>query len=156
MVAKSYIRLILLSVFILFSNKLIHSMDNINSEITLDKAYSLYEKNKLLIFDIRTKKEWKMTGVIPNSILINMHDNNNLERENFLNEVSSELELHKNENIAFICASGARSKVVMDFFINKGYKNIFHIPDGIMGKQSNGWLFQGYPVTNYVENKALK
>ena len=131
-------------------------MDNINSEITLDKAYSLYEKNKLLIFDIRTKKEWKMTGVIPNSILINMHDNKNLERENFLNEVSSELELRKNENIAFICASGARSKVVMDFFINKGYKNIFHIPDGIIGNQSNGWLFQGYPITNYPENKVSR
>ena len=31
-------------------------MDNINLEITLDKAHSLYEKEKLLIFDIRTKK----------------------------------------------------------------------------------------------------
>ena len=61
MVAKSYIRLILLSVFILFSSKLIYGMDNINLEITLDKAHSLYEKEKLLIFDIRTKKEWKMT-----------------------------------------------------------------------------------------------
>ena len=131
-------------------------MDNINSEITLTKAYSLYKKEKLLIFDIRTRKEWQMTGVIPNSILINMHDDNNLERESFLNEISSELELHKNKNIAFICASGARSKVAMDFFINKGYKNIFHIPDGIMGKQSNGWLFQGYPITNYIENKELK
>ena len=156
MVAKSYIRLIILSVFILLSSKLIYGMDNINFEITLDKAYSLYEKEKLLIFDIRTKKEWQMTGVIPNSILINMHDNNNIERENFLNEVSSEIELHKNKNIAFICASGARSRVVMDFFINKGYKNIFHIPDGIMGNQSNGWLFQGYPITNYLENKASK
>ena len=156
MVAKSYIRLILLSVFILFSSKLIYGMDNINLEITLDKAHSLYEKEKLLIFDIRTKKEWEMTGVIPNSILINMHDNNNIERENFLNEVSSEIELHKNKNIAFICASGARSRVVMNFFINKGYKNIFHIPDGIIGNQSNGWLFQGYPITNYPENKVSR
>ena len=83
MVAKSYIRLILLSVFILLSSKLIYGMDNINLEITLDKAHSLYEKEKLLIFDIRTKKEWEMTGVIPNSILINMHDSNNIEREIF-------------------------------------------------------------------------
>ena len=59
MVAKSYIRLILLSLFILLSSKLIYGMDDINLEITLDKAYSLYEKEKLLIFDIRTKKEWK-------------------------------------------------------------------------------------------------
>ena len=44
MVAKSYIRLIILSVFILLSSKLIYGMDNINLEITLDKAYSLYEK----------------------------------------------------------------------------------------------------------------
>ena len=125
MVAKSYIRLIILSVFILLSSKSVHSMDNINFEITLDKAYSLYEKEKLLIFDIRTKKEWKMTGVIPNSILINMHDNNNIERENFLNEVSSEIELYKDKNIAFICASGARSRVVMDFLLIKATKIFF-------------------------------
>ena len=48
-------------------------------------------KKKVLIIDVRTIKEWQMTGVIPNSILVNMHDDNNIERKNFLNEVNLEV-----------------------------------------------------------------
>ena len=156
MVAKSYIRLIIISVFIFLNSKLIYSMNNLNLEISLEKAHSLYKENNLLIIDVRTKKEWEMTGIIPDSILISMHDNNNLERKDFLKEINLEISSHKNKKIAFICASGARSNAVMVFFLNKGFKNIHHIPDGIMGKQSNGWLFQGYPITNYLTKKDPK
>ncbi len=131
-------------------------MNDLNLEITLEKAHELYEKNNLLIIDIRTEKEWEMTGVIPNSILISMHDNNNLERKSFLKEMNLEISNNKNKNIAFICASGSRSKVLMDFFLQKGLKNIHHIPDGIIGKHSDGWLFQGYPITNYLVEKETK
>ena len=81
MVAKSYIRLIILSVFIFLNSKLIYSMNNLNLEISLEKAHSLYKENNLLIIDVRTKKEWEMTGIIPDSILISMHDNNNLKEK---------------------------------------------------------------------------
>ena len=156
MVAKSYIRLILLVILASLSYKFIYSMNNLSSEISLDKAYNLYKEKKLLIIDVRTKNEWEMTGVIPDSILINMHDNNYIERKNFLKEVNLEVLSNKNKNIAFICASGARSKVVMDFLLNQGYKNISHIPDGITGSQRNGWLFQGYPIINFLAEKEPK
>ena len=156
MVANSYIRLILFSVFFFFNYKFIYVMENLAQEINIDKAFSLYKERSLLIIDVRTKKEWKMTGVIPNSILINMHDDNNLERESFVEEVKFELDSNKNKNIAFICASGSRSEAVMSFFSNKGYKNVFHIPNGIMGHQNDGWLFQGFPITNYHTKKETK
>ena len=60
---------------------------------------------------------------------------------------------YQDKNVAFICASGARSKIITDYLINKGYKNIYHIPDGIMGKQNDGWLFNGYPLINYNNMK---
>ena len=103
---------------------------------------------------LELKKEWEMTGIIPKSILISMHDNNNIERKEFLKEINLELSSHKNKNVAFICASGSRSKAAMDF-LNKGFNNIHHIPDGIMGRQSNGWLFQGLSITNYLTEKNL-
>ena len=43
-----------------------------------------------------------------------------------------------NNNVAIICASGARSKIVSDYLINEGYENIYNIPDGIIGKKSDG------------------
>ena len=106
-------------------------MENSKVNISLEEAVSLYKKNKLIIIDVRTAKEWSMTGVIPKSILLNMHDDNNQERSNFLNELESQLNINKNKNIAFICASGARSKIITDYLINKGHKNIYHIPDFI-------------------------
>lgn len=156
MVTKSYFRLILFTILIFFSNPVIYSMDNTKIELSLEEALNQYEKGNILIIDVRTSNEWKMTGIIPDSILINMHDDNHQERKEFLEELKKELSLNQNKNIAFICASGARSKIVSDFLINEGYKNIFHIPDGILGKQNNGWLFQGYPILDYNEKKETK
>ena len=153
MVAKSYIRLIAVSVIIFFNNTYLKSMDDVNFEMNVNEAYSLYKESNLIIIDVRTVREWQMTGVIPNSILANMHDENNLERKDFLNEVNEILLLNKDKKIGFICASGARSKIVLDFFLEQGIKNIYHIPEGITGRSSEGWLFQGYPITNFSTKK---
>ena len=149
MAAKPNIRLAICIIFILFLDTVVFSMDQLNYEIEIDKAHTLYKNNNLLIFDVRTENEWNMTGVIPNSILISMHDNNNQERKGFLKELKKALSSYNNQNLAFICASGARSKIVADYLIQKGYKNIYHIPDGILGKQNNGWLFKGFPIMSY-------
>ena len=74
----------------------------------------------------------------------------------FLNEVELVLNKLKNKNIAFICASGARSEIVANYFIDKNYNNISHIPDGIVGKENNGWLYLGHPIKSYdEESKAV-
>ena len=31
------------------------------------------------------------------------------------------------------------------------YKNIFHIPEGVLGKNQDGWLFLGYPIESYID-----
>ena len=128
-------------------------MDNVKSELTLQEAHSLYINKKLTIIDVRTINEWKMTGIIPTSILINMHDDKYQERNGFVTEITKILLEYQDKNVAFICASGARSKIITDYLVNKGYKNIYHIPDGIMGKQNDGWLFNGYPLINYNNMK---
>ncbi len=156
MVTKSYFRLILFTILIFFSNPLLYCMDNKNIELGLEKALNLYQKGDILIVDVRTTREWIMTGVIPKSVLINMHDDDNQERKEFLEELIKELSDNKNKGVSIICASGARSKIVADFLIKEGYKNISHIPDGILGKRNDGWLFQGYPIVKYNEKKEKK
>ena len=156
MVTCSHFRLkilkILIYILILFSNTILHSMENLNTDLSLEEAYSLYEHDKIKIIDIRTLNEWNMTGVIPKSILINMHNENYQERSEFIMELKNILSKNNN-NVAIICASGARSKIVSDYLINEGYENIYNIPDGIIGKKSDGWLFQGFPLLEY---KSLK
>ena len=153
MVAVKYFRLILFSLLFFLANHVVLSMDNVKSELTLQEAHSLYMNKNLTIIDVRTINEWKMTGIIPTSILINMHDDKYQERNGFVTEITKILLEYQDKNVAFICASGARSKIITDYLINKGYKNIYHIPDGIMGKQNDGWLFNGYPLINYNNMK---
>ena len=120
-------------------------------EMSINKAFQYYTDNELVIVDIRTVREWKMTGVIPKSYLINMHTENFSEKPGFLKEVEIVLNKVKNKNIAFICASGARSEIVANYFIEKNYKNIFHIPEVVVGKENNGWLYLGHPIKAYDE-----
>ena len=114
--------------------------------LNIQEALTAYEKNNLTIIDIRTKKEWKETGIIPNSILVNMHNDNYEENTNFIEEVITILDKNPNDKIVFICASGARSEIVTNYFYEKGYQNVSHISEGIVGKKKDGWLFLGYPM----------
>ena len=60
------------------------TMKDIN--ISIKPALESYKSKKLKIVDIRTYKEWKMTGIIPDSFLINMHEEDFSENINFINE----------------------------------------------------------------------
>ena len=152
MVARINFRLIIF--FLIFFNLqgAINSQDKMKDiNISINQAVDSYKSKRLKIIDIRTHKEWKMTGIIPNSYLINMHEEDFSENINFIEETKKVLNDNKEFNIAFICASGARSQIAANYFIEKNYKNIFHIPKGILGKNKDGWLFLGYPIESYIE-----
>ena len=143
MVTKLYFRIIFLCFILLSWNGY---SENIMKSLNLQEAHDSYKDDKIIIVDVRTKKEWKETGIIPNSILLNMHNDSYEENKNFVNDLTAFLSKNLNESIAFICASGSRSELVANYFTEKGYKNLSHIPDGIVGKNNDGWLFLGFPL----------
>ena len=150
MVARHYFRLIFFFLFFLLLSLSIKSESNMeNYEINLNEAIKLYNNKELKIIDIRTINEWQMTGVVPDSFLINMHNENYSESTDFVKRIKSVLDQNKNSKIAFICASGARSELVTEYFLNQSYKDIFHIPEGIIGKEKNGWLYLGFPLKEF-------
>ena len=150
MVARYYFRLIF--IFLVLTS-VSNSGDEMNEiEININEAFDSYKLKKVKIIDVRTLKEWKMTGVIPGSYLVNMHNEDFSENINFTKRVEQILNENGNHDIAFICASGARSEVVVRYFLEKKYKNVFHIPEGILGKQKDGWLYKGFPIKNYNGN----
>ena len=59
------------------------------------------------------------------------------------------LDENKEFDVAFICASGARSEIAANYFI-ENYKNIFHIPDGILGKIKMVGFFR-LPIESYID-----
>ncbi|HEC1787949.1 TPA: rhodanese-like domain-containing protein [Campylobacter lari] len=60
------------------------------------------------IIDVRTPSEWK-GGVVKEAILIALCDDNGFINENFIQEFKEKVD-YQNKNIAFICATGSRSK----------------------------------------------
>ena len=120
-------------------------------EINVKTAFENYKSEKIKIIDVRTLKEWKMTGIIPNSYLINMHNEDFSNNPNFIEQVEKILNKNNKYDIAFICASGARSEIVAKYFLEKKYKNIYHIPQGVLGKEKDGWFYLGFPIEDYIE-----
>ena len=147
MVARINFRLIVFFLAFFKFQATLNSQDKMKDiNINISQAFESYKSNQLKIIDIRTLKEWKMTGIIPNSYLINMHEEDFSENLNFLAETKKVLDKNKEYDVAFICASGAAN-----YFIEKNYKNIFHISEGILGKNRDGWLFLGYPIESYID-----
>ena len=152
MVARINFRLIIILLLFFKLQSDLNSQDKMKDiNISINQALESYKSKKLKIIDIRTFKEWKMTGIIPNSYLINMHQEDFSENLDFINEIEKVLNKNKEFDIAFICASGARSEIAANYFIEKNYTNIYHIPEGILGKNKDGWLFLGFPIESYID-----
>ena len=95
------------------------------------------------IIDIRREEEWIETGVIEESILITAFDKRGYLKPNFIKDIENIL--RNNENIIFMCRSGNRSKLLIDYLSNTtNYENISHSKYGILG-----WLKLNYPLVIY-------
>ena len=161
MASKFTFRLnLLILTFFLFNTMNIFSNDKTSTpppkqtlinDINPTEAWKLQQSNKLLIIDVRTIQEWKETGVIPGSILVNMHDENFYERSNFIEEILNLIGDNKATPIGVICGSGARSSLTRDALNNIGYTNVLNISQGIMGKNKKGWIELNLPLKTYIE-----
>jgi rhodanese-related sulfurtransferase len=98
--------------------------------LTVKDAKTLIDRTpNLYILDVRTPDEYRQARM-KNSVLIPVND---LERR--VNEVP------KNRPILVICAVGARSKPASDFLVSKGYKEVYHLNDGLVA-----WYRAGLPI----------
>ncbi|MFK5882480.1 MAG: rhodanese-like domain-containing protein [Sulfurospirillum sp.] len=98
------------------------------------------------IIDIRTKAEWKQTGVIKNSILITFFDE--MGRYNlpkFLKALNAHIK--KNERFALVCRTGHRSRIVAKYLGEHGY----HVIDLLGGVQA--LARDNYKFVKYENNK---
>ena len=108
-----------------------------------NKEIKILLKKNIPIIDIRTKKEWDETGVIPNSILITFFDENgnyNLnEWYNKLLKVSS-----NNNKIILICRTGRRTKLAGNMINKKLEIVIYNAKYGI-----KSWINSKLNVEKY-------
>ena len=98
--------------------------------LSVKDARTLIDKTpNLYILDVRTPDEYKQVRM-KNSVLIPVND---LEKR--VGEVP------KTRPILVICAIGARSKTASDLLVSKGYKEVYHLNDGLVA-----WYRAGMPI----------
>jgi len=99
--------------------------------ISSREAKKLLDKNKnIFLLDVRTPQE-NSQAKLPGTVLIPIG-----EFEHRIGEVP------KNKTILVYCAVGSRSKPVAELLTQRGYKEVYHMTDGIVGWYRNGFPLQ--------------
>ena len=75
--------LIAISLFIICFSSIANELSAINASKEMN--------NNLIIIDVRNKEEWKETGIIPNSILIQMLSSGRTIRKEYITELLTTL-----------------------------------------------------------------
>jgi len=100
-------------------------------------------KTGIKIIDIRTKPEWKQTGIVKGSYTLTFFDEKGRYDANvFLNKLKGIV--NKNENFAIICRTGNRTTAVARFLRESGYVKVVNLLGGVVQASENGVEFQPY------------
>lgn len=98
-------------------------------DISSTEAKALLSKSNIFLLDVRTPQEFSQAR-LSGAVLIPIG-----EFERRLSEVP------KNKPILVYCAVGSRSKPVAELLTQRGYKEVYHMADGIVG-----WYRNGFPI----------
>lgn len=86
--------------------------------------------SKIKIIDIRTQDEWKMTGMIKNSIPIEFFDKRGgYNVQNFMKKFQAQVK--PDEKVALICNTGSRTRLVAEFLSKHYHYNVIDLQGGI-------------------------
>ena len=102
------------------------------TELSAEQGQALIRKQKPLILDVRTPKEYRM-GHLEGAMLIPVQH---------LQQRLGELADHKESPILIYCATGNRSTVASKILIDKGFSTIYNLRWGI-----KDWHRRKYPIT---------
>ncbi|MCW5698697.1 MAG: rhodanese-like domain-containing protein [Rhodospirillales bacterium] len=92
------------------------------------------------VVDVRTRQEWRRTGVIAGSHLISAFDESGHFNPSFPAAVQNAVK--PDQEVIIICATGSRSSIVSDLMTRRGgYVSVYNAVDGIAG-----WARSGSPL----------
>lgn len=110
---------------------------------SVDEAFDALLNDTARVVDVRTRDEWRETGVGAGIWPVSLHE------PKFAERLFRARELAEGRQIGLICATGGRSGSVMRSLQKAGYdKGFADISEGMLGSGSGpGWIAAGLPVT---------
>lgn len=132
MIRKNLLRIKYILLIVIVSTYAIASAQTIN--IPAQEAKKMIDsKDYGLVLDVRTMEEYTgELGHIDGALLIPVQE---------LKERVGEIEKYKDKKVIVVCHSGVRSRKASDLLLQKGFKKVYNIADGMVG-----WDSQKYPV----------
>lgn len=108
---------------------------------SVEETLSALEKDEVLLLDIRSRDEWKETGLARGSLPISMHE------QGFGKRLQEVFNLGK--PVALICATGGRTAHVISILEKNGIKDVIDVSEGMMGnKRGSGWIAKRMPIVD--------
>jgi rhodanese-related sulfurtransferase len=110
------------------------------------EAEALMSKGELLLVDVRSKPEWVQTRIAEGALPITIHDPEG--KAAFVEKVAAAAGGETGRPIAFICATGVRSAYAYQLLEERGFTNLYNVPEGMLGnpRHGPGWLKRGLPT----------
>lgn len=112
--------------------------------ISAPQAKAGVESGELVLIDIRSREEWKETGIAEMAIPMSMHEAGFLEK---FTDLKSE---NPDKTIAMICATGGRTKWLQAELKKRKLGDTIDVSEGMMGNgKALGWIKRGLPIKTF-------
>lgn len=112
--------------------------------MSVHEAHEATEAGEILLLDIRTRAEWKETGIATSAHAVSMHE------DTFLAKLIHLTGGDRSKPVALICAVGGRSRALQRVLSGMGYANIIDVSEGMIGGvHGPGWIKSRLPVAPY-------
>ena len=116
---------------LIFDIEIVNAFPPRYKELTSDELIN-QQKDGLLLIDIRTDKERKLTGIIEGSIQMTAFDLQGNFNQNFINAYQNIAK--KNDHVIFISNEGEISAILANGFVEQlGSENMYTLVGGIQG-----------------------
>lgn len=114
-----------------------------------DQAWVALASGRLGMLDVRTREEWRETGVAEQAWPVSMHE------EGFQERLFAARSLAGDNPVALICAMGGRSGYLLRTLRNAGYSGYVDVSEGMLGSRAGpGWIARGLPIVPIDEALA--
>ena len=110
-------------------------------------ALAAADKGDIVLVDIRTRGEWRQTGLAKAALAISMHE------AGFIRNLARALGGNRAIPVALICAVGGRSAHMQRILATAGFTNVIDVSEGMIGSSAGpGWLRRGLPTKTWSPN----
>ena len=128
-----------------FTTAMVPVVQASSGNMSAPAALAAADKGEIILVDIRTRGEWKQTGLAKPALAISMHE------AGFVRNLARALGGNRAGRVALICATGGRSAHLQRILVTAGFANVVDVSEGMMGSSAGpGWLKRGFPVKAWV------